>query len=89
MPVGRGTLSALRHVVYGDPKRLFSFALAPEELAQFGRVCERFLTTQLDRGFRTLEFYKDLAVERPLRGAVVDGTTPAVTAFGGDCAICD
>ena len=46
--------------VYGDPKRLFSFALGEEDLRQLGRVCERFLTTQVDRGFRTLEFYKDL-----------------------------
>ncbi len=60
MPVSRGVLAAMRHVVYGDPKRLFSFALGEEDLRQLGRVCERFLTTQVDRGFRTLEFYKDL-----------------------------
>lgn len=50
----------MRHVVYGDPKRLFSFRLEPGEWRQFARVCEGFLTTQLDRGFRTLDFYHSL-----------------------------
>ena len=53
-------LAAMRHVVYGDPKRLFSFRLEPGEWRQFARVCEGFLTTQLDRGFRTLDFYHSL-----------------------------
>ena len=54
------TLAAMRHIVYGDPKRLFSFQLDPKGLDCLGRVCERFLLTQLDRGFNTLDFYKQL-----------------------------
>ena len=65
VPVSPGVLAAMRHVVYGDPKRLFSFALGEEGLRQLGRVSERFLTTQLDRGFRTLDFYKNLAFPIP------------------------
>ena len=53
-------LAAMRHVVYGDPKRLFSFRLPSEDWKQFGRVCEGFLTAQLDRGFSTLDFYRSL-----------------------------
>ncbi|HIY21371.1 MAG TPA: DNA repair protein RecO [Candidatus Flavonifractor merdigallinarum] len=53
-------LAAMRHIVYGDPKRLFSFRLPAEDWKQFGRVCEGFLTTQLDRGFHTLDFYHSL-----------------------------
>ena len=55
-----GALAALRRIVYGDPKRLFSFQLDPASLACLGRVCEGFLRTQLDRGFSTLDFYKQL-----------------------------
>ena len=44
---------------------VFSFALGEEGLRQLGRVSERFLTTQLDRGFRTLDFYKNLAFPIP------------------------
>ena len=54
------TLAAMRHIVYGDPKRLFSFQLDPKGLDCLSRVCERFLLTQLDRGFNTLVFYKQL-----------------------------
>ena len=51
-------LAAMRRVVYGDPKRLFSFRLEGAGLRSMAYACERFLTTQLDRGFRTLEFYR-------------------------------
>lgn len=60
LPLEAGTLAAMRHVVYGDPKRLFSFRLPSEDWKQFGRVCEGFLTAQLDRGFSTLDFYRSL-----------------------------
>lgn len=61
LPLDPPALAALRHVVYGDPKRLFSFRLPPESLEQFAGVCEGFLLTQLERGFRTLDFYKSLS----------------------------
>lgn len=60
LPVEQATLSALRHVVYGDPRRLFSFQLSPKGLAAFGGLTESFLLTQLERGFHTLDFYKSL-----------------------------
>ena len=55
-----GALAAMRRIVYGDPKRLFSFQLDPASLRCLGRVCEGFLRAQLDRGFSTLDFYKQL-----------------------------
>lgn len=58
--VTRGVLEAMRYVLYGDPKKLFSFGLAPGEAALMGRVCEEFLLSQLERGFSTLDFYKSL-----------------------------
>ena len=57
LPLTAGALAAMRHIVYGNPGRLFSFRVDGESLACLGRVCEGFLTTQLDRGFRTLDFY--------------------------------
>ena len=60
LPVDGPTLAALRHIVYGDPKRLFSFTLPPESAGVFSGVCEGFLLTQLERGFRTLDFYKSI-----------------------------
>ena len=54
------SLAAMRHVVYGDPKRLFSFALEEAALGRMAAACEDFLLKQLDRGFATLDFYRRL-----------------------------
>ena len=62
MPVDGGVLAAMRHIVYGDPKRLFSFQLGEEGLKQLGGITEAYLLTQLERGFRTLDFYKQMAL---------------------------
>lgn len=50
-------LAACRHVVYGDAKRLFSFRLPPDQLAQLAQLASSYLTAQLERSFRTLDFY--------------------------------
>ena len=47
--------------MYGDPKRLFSFPMDAPGMAKMSAACEDFLLTQLDRGFRTLDFYHQLA----------------------------
>lgn len=60
VPLSPGMLAALRHVLYGDPKRLYSFRLGTAELHAFAQAAERFLLVQMDRGFRTLDFYKSL-----------------------------
>ena len=60
MPLSPGALSALRYIVYGDPKRLFSFRVDEESLRLLGDTSEAFLLTQLERGFKTLDFYKQL-----------------------------
>lgn len=62
LPVSEGCLAALRYLTYGDPKRMFSFQLAGEDLTQFSGLCESYLLTQLERGFRTLDFYKQMAL---------------------------
>ena len=59
-PLSAVSLAAMRHVVYGDPKRLFSFPMDREGMAKMSAACEDFLLVQLDRGFRTLDFYKQL-----------------------------
>ena len=60
-PLCPDSLAALRHVVYGDEKRLYSFRLTPEPLQRFSDAAERFVFAQMERRFRTLEFYKSLA----------------------------
>ena len=56
----RGALAAVRHVLYGDPKRLYSFTLAPEDQRRFTHAAEGYVQAMLERDFRTLSFYKSL-----------------------------
>ena len=67
-PLDAGSLAAMRHVVYGDPKRLFSFPLDGPGQALLSVACEDFLLTQMDRGFGTLDFYRKLRNETALPG---------------------
>ena len=62
LPLDEGSVAAMRHVIYGDPKRLYSFRLEGESLGRFGAAAEAFLSAQLERGFRTLDFYKSLDI---------------------------
>ena len=63
MPLSGGALSALRHIIWGDPKRLFSFQIDDLSLSQLGNASEAYLMTRLERGFRTLDFFKSLSME--------------------------
>lgn len=60
LPLCRDSLAALRHIVYGDPKRLYSFRLGGEPLRRLAAASEAFLRAQLERGFSTLDFYKSI-----------------------------
>lgn len=65
MPLTPGALEAMRHVLYGDPKRLFSFTLGKEDLRRFADASEAYLHCTLERGFKTLDFYKSLRASLP------------------------
>jgi DNA repair protein RecO (recombination protein O) len=60
MPLCRDSLAALRHIIYGDPKRLYSFQLGGDALRRLSDAAEAFSAAQLERGFKTLDFYKSL-----------------------------
>ena len=60
MPLCESSLAALRHIVYGDPKRLYSFTLGKDALRRLSGAAEAFAAAQLERGFKTLDFYKSL-----------------------------
>ena len=60
MPLCASSLAGLRHIIYGDPKRLYSFTLGGEAMERLAGAAEAFAAAQLERGFRTLDFYKSL-----------------------------
>lgn len=63
MPVTPPLLEAMRYICLCDPKRLFSFQVGEETLDALSKLTEAYLTTQLERGFSTLDFYKSLFAE--------------------------
>lgn len=62
MPVNPTVLEAMRYICLCDPKKLLSFQIGDENLALLSQLTEAYLTTQLERGFSTLDFYKSLLI---------------------------
>lgn len=62
MPVTPSVLEAMRYICYCDPKKLFGFHVGVETLEKLANLTEAYLTTQLERGFSTLDFYKSLLI---------------------------
>lgn len=61
MPLSSGALAAMRRVLYGEVKKLYSFSLAEDDLKKLGDAGEAYVHAMLERGFKTLDFYKGLA----------------------------
>ncbi len=61
-PITPGILEAVRYITQCEPKRLFGFSLDEENYQQLSELSEAYLTTQLERGFSTLDFYKSLLI---------------------------
>ena len=62
MPVNASVLEAMRYICLCSPKKLFSFQVGNQTLELLSQVTESYLTTQLERGFSTLDFYKSLLI---------------------------
>ena len=62
MPVNAAVLEAMRYICLCDSKRLLSFQLGAENMEILANLTEAYLTTQLERGFSTLDFYKSLLI---------------------------
>lgn len=63
MPVTPGIMDAMRYIVDCHPKKLLSFDAADDTLLQLSQITEVYLSTQLERGFSALDFYKSLLIE--------------------------
>ncbi len=65
MPLDSASLAAMRHVTSCDSKKIFSFRLSEDSAKRFMDVSETFLLSQLERGFHTLDFYKQMRAMQP------------------------
>lgn len=57
MPLSSNVLSAMRHIVYADFAHCFSFTMSDAGLEKLSKNTELFLLSQLNRGFKTLDFF--------------------------------
>lgn len=55
--LGRGALTGLRHIVYSEFAKLFSFSLSSEGAKELEEASEQYVLCTLQRGFNTLDFY--------------------------------
>ena len=59
-----GVLRAMRHICYSEDEKLFSFTLGEDSMKMLSEVTERFLLTQTSKKFKTLDFYKAMAISQ-------------------------
>lgn len=61
MPLSGGALEAVRWILYGEAKRLYSFTLEEKGLRRLADAAEAYVLETLERGFKTLDFYKTIS----------------------------
>lgn len=62
MPISPGVLDAMRYICGCDGKQLLSFTASNDTLELLSQVTESYISTQLERGFSALDFYKSLLI---------------------------
>ena len=60
IPLEPGILAAMRHIIYSEFDKLFSFTLTEAGLEKLGAVAEKYLRVQLDMPLPALDFYHSL-----------------------------
>lgn len=60
LPLDAAALAVLRYALYAPAKRLYSFTLPPASLAALDHAADAFVSAQLERSFRTLDYYKSI-----------------------------
>ena len=56
--LSEAAMTALRHTVYSDDNKLFSFSLSDEGLKMLNAASESYIQYRFEKEFKTLNFYK-------------------------------
>lgn len=59
--ISKSVALALRHLVFAEDKKLFSFALSEESLLRLSDITENYFGQKVERNFATLQFYKTVS----------------------------
>ena len=60
LKVDRAVLSAMWYIINAEPKKIFAFELDGAAEERLASVCEAYAPFELDRPFRSLDYYKNL-----------------------------
>ena len=58
--LSEGAKMALGYCIYSPVEKIFSFNISDEDMQLFSKAAEGYLVNQLERTFRSLEFYKEV-----------------------------
>ena len=58
--LSEGAKTALAYCIFAPIEKIFSFTLPDGDMELFAGACEDYLINQLERSFKTLEFYKEV-----------------------------
>ena len=58
--IDRSMLSALRHIVYSDFSKLYSFEVSEKTADRLSDLTERYILTQSEQRFSALDFYRSI-----------------------------
>ncbi len=57
MPISRTDLSAMRHIVYSEFAKLYSFEIPKDSADRISQITQRYITVQTQYRFSALDFY--------------------------------
>ena len=60
IPIDRTMLSAMRHIVYSDFNKLYSFEIPNDRANLLSDLTSAYLVAQTDYRFKTLDFYNSI-----------------------------
>ena len=60
IPITKTELSAMRHIVYSEFSKLYSFEIPESNADRLSKITEKYITVQTDYRFSALEFYRTI-----------------------------
>lgn len=63
IPLDRTVLSAMRHIVYSEFSRLYSFTIPEKKADELSEITGKYITLQTDHRFAALDFYESIATK--------------------------
>ncbi len=63
IPLSLSALNAIQHIVYSEPKKIFSFNIIGDDARLLYSACEKYLLNHLERTFSSLEYFHSIPDE--------------------------